>query len=101
MPAHDLQKALDPGIWPLRVKVREYVYYSKKKDSAQQHQRTSQSSQETSQEVPSKATALTVPTLDMPKDLPQNGQVPPEVPALTVSNMYDVLSNVDAAGNPL
>ena len=32
VPAHDLQKALDPGIWPLRVKVREYVYYSKKKD---------------------------------------------------------------------
>ena len=23
-----IDKALDPGIWPLRVKVREWVYYS-------------------------------------------------------------------------
>ena len=29
--AEDLQKALNPAIWPLRVKVREYVYYSNKK----------------------------------------------------------------------
>ena len=28
--AEDLQKALDPSIWPLRVKVREFIYYSKK-----------------------------------------------------------------------
>ena len=29
--AEDLQKALDPTVWPMRVKVREYVYYPKKK----------------------------------------------------------------------
>ena len=28
--AEDLQKAFDPSIWPLRVKVREFIYYSKK-----------------------------------------------------------------------
>ena len=28
--AEDLQKALDPSVWPLRVKVREYIYYSKR-----------------------------------------------------------------------
>ena len=28
--AEDLQKALNPAIWPLRVKVREYIYYSKR-----------------------------------------------------------------------
>ena len=28
--AEDLQKSLDPSVWPLRVKVREYIYYSKK-----------------------------------------------------------------------
>ena len=28
VPAPDLVKALDPSIWPMRVKVREYVYYS-------------------------------------------------------------------------
>ena len=30
VPAADLDKALDPGIWPLRVKVREWVYYGNK-----------------------------------------------------------------------
>ena len=35
--ADDLQKALDPTVWPMRVKVREYVYYTKKKvDDSQQ-----------------------------------------------------------------
>ena len=29
--AEDLSKALDPSIWSLRVKVREYIYYLKKK----------------------------------------------------------------------
>ena len=29
--AEDLQLALNPQIWPLRVKVREYIYYPKKK----------------------------------------------------------------------
>ena len=36
VPAPDLQRALDPGIWPLRVKVREYIYYPKKKASKPQ-----------------------------------------------------------------
>ena len=26
----DIQKALDPSIWPLRVRVREFVHYSNK-----------------------------------------------------------------------
>ena len=28
--AEDLQKALDPAVWPLRVRVREFIYYSRK-----------------------------------------------------------------------
>ena len=28
--AEDLQKALDPAVWPLRVKVRPFVHYSRK-----------------------------------------------------------------------
>ena len=28
--AEDLQRALDPSIWPLRVKVREYIYYGRR-----------------------------------------------------------------------
>ena len=32
--AQDLQKALNPAIWPMRVKVREYIYFKKKPDQA-------------------------------------------------------------------
>ena len=28
--AEDLEVALDPGVWPLRVKVREFVHYSRR-----------------------------------------------------------------------
>ena len=31
----DLEKALDPSIWPLRVRVREYIHYSNKPKSSQ------------------------------------------------------------------
>ena len=33
--SEDLQKALNPNIWPIRVKVREYIYYSKRPQHAQ------------------------------------------------------------------
>ena len=35
----DLQTALDPAIWPMRVKVREWIYYPKKKSKKTQHQK--------------------------------------------------------------
>ena len=31
VPAADLAKALDPSIWPLRVKVREFIHYARRK----------------------------------------------------------------------
>ena len=34
--AEDLQKALDPSVWPLRVKVREFIHYSRKTAANQQ-----------------------------------------------------------------
>ena len=34
--AEDLQKALDPSIWPMRVKVRECIYYSRKNPRSQE-----------------------------------------------------------------
>lgn len=30
MKAEDLSKALDPCVWPLRVKVREFIHYKKR-----------------------------------------------------------------------
>ena len=55
--ADDLQKALDPTVWPMRVKVREYVYYTKKKvDDSQQSSKTPKHSQPpASNEVPNVA----------------------------------------------
>ena len=44
VPAQDLQKALDPTIWPLRVKVREYVYYPKKKSNDNEEKASGQPS---------------------------------------------------------
>ena len=32
--AEDLQKALDPSAWPLRVKVREFINYSRRPGAA-------------------------------------------------------------------
>ena len=31
--AEDLEMALDPGVWPLRVKVREFIHYSRRPNS--------------------------------------------------------------------
>ena len=36
--AEHLQTALDPSVWPLRVKVREYIYYSKKNPRQENNQ---------------------------------------------------------------
>ena len=36
--ASDLSKALDPAIWPLRVKVREYIHYARRNRGPQDHQ---------------------------------------------------------------
>ena len=35
--AEDLQKALDPSVWPLRVKVREFIHYSRKPAANQRY----------------------------------------------------------------
>ena len=45
--AEDLLKALDPSIWPMRVKVREYIYYSRKipRHQQQEHQERGQQGQ--------------------------------------------------------
>jgi hypothetical protein len=36
--AEDLQKALEPSVWPLRVKVREFIYYSRRNPRQQRQQ---------------------------------------------------------------
>ena len=45
VPAADLQKALSPEIWPMRVKVREYIYYSNRSKQANPQQRREQHGQ--------------------------------------------------------
>ena len=83
--AEDLQKALDPSIWPLRVKVREYIYYPKKKtnennsNAENQPQRT---------EVPQ--LHVQPPTSSGSSDL-----LTPTNSPLTVSNRFNGLAGVD------
>ena len=36
--AEDLQKALDPSVWPLRVKVREFIHYARRNPRQQKDQ---------------------------------------------------------------
>ena len=50
VPAPLLEKALDPGIWPLRVKVREFIHYSNrpKQSRANEDKESNQSSSERS-----------------------------------------------------
>ena len=48
--AEDLQKALNPAVWPLRVKVREFVHYSKRN---QQNKEKSKNSDQTQSVSPS------------------------------------------------
>ena len=36
--AEDLQRALDPSVWPLRVKVREFIHYARKHPRQQREQ---------------------------------------------------------------
>ena len=82
VPAPDLQKALDPSIWPLRVKVREYIYYPKKKDSQSQSQ-TNQINSHNSSSNPQHA---------VHQQMMMNVQ-----PPVVVSNRYDALSSDNVA----
>ena len=49
VPAADLEKALCPDIWPMRVKVREYVYYPRKK--VEDNKENEESKRSTTEEV--------------------------------------------------
>ena len=61
--AEDLQKALDPTVWPMRVKVREYVYYPKKK--ADDSQPSNKAPQNNTQRAPSAPNEVRVSVTDM------------------------------------
>ena len=78
--AEDLQKALDPQIWPLRVKVREYVYYPKKKPN--ENASSSQLPNSSQPQVPGIAVQPPTPTGD----------------AIAVSNRFNPL--VEAGATP-
>ena len=43
--AEDLQKALDPSVWPLRVKVREFIHYARRNPRQQRDQQGQQQQQ--------------------------------------------------------
>ena len=78
VPAADLSKALDASVWPLRVKVREYIYYPKKRNPPQQQDK---------QDLD-----VVTDTVMAAAGVTDSAVSPPE---LTVSNKYGVLAEVD------
>ena len=82
VPAADLQKALDPQIWALRVKVREYIYYPRKRQQNDKSQATEKE-------------PVTVPTVSMPPTV----QVTPPTQQPTVGQVLPVTNMFDALGN--
>ena len=77
--AEDLQKALNPAIWPLRVKVREYVYYSNRK---QDKRNTDQTGAQSSNNSVTQNRASSA----------DSGQSTEQRELLTVQNRFDPLN---------
>ena len=92
-----LKKALDPCTWPLRVKVREYIYYPRKKGQSQDKAAEKGSEPQT---LPPKAVdrnnSSPIPNLapsgseQFVSDNTHNGDI-----AVVTSNRYDILSKND------
>ena len=70
-------------MWPLRVKVREYVYYPRKRKSQDQPEK-----QKNMQEAEAQQ-----------QHLPPRQQLP-QVSGITTNNMFNVLTDVDV-DNPV
>ena len=87
IPAADFQKALNPEIWPLRVKVREYFYNSRKsKPQNQQHQNATQNGSENQQQQPQVPMPGQQQVFSQQEELVQVSNIPTE-------NRYDILGN--------
>ena len=85
VPATDLLKALDPSIWPLRVKAREYIYYSSKKK----------------QQPNDSSKPETEPSVTPPAPPAPGAQSEVLSDAVPVYNMYDPLANLDGGNDGL
>ena len=90
--AEDLGKALDPSVWPLRVKVREFIHYSKKNNRAgdsqgahQQHGRAAGQAQEVQPQYGHVQS--------------QSQQAQDTTPRIVAPNMYNVLQDGDNGGH--
>ena len=89
--AEDLDKALDPSVWPLRVKVREFIHYSKKNIRAgdnqgaqQQHGRVAGQAYEGEGQPPPGQV------------LSQYQQSQGTIPQIVAPNMYGILADGDS-----
>ena len=95
VPAADLQKALDPTIWPLRVKVREYVFYPRKSKTTNSSKTdpdniASQQAQNGENQAESDRCVDTVSTVQTQGELAQS---------LPLSNRFDLLANEGCNGS--
>ena len=86
IPAADFQKALNPEIWPLRVRVREYFYNSKKPKQQNQQQ------QNTSQQVNGNQQQQNQTAMPNHQQAPLQQQELLQVSAISTENRFDVLA---------
>ena len=73
----DLSKALEPSIWPLRVKVREFIHYSKKPKQGGTEKASSnepQARQDQSQQNNANQDTLSVPVPNLGNDIDPSNQ---------------------------
>ena len=90
IPAADFKKALSPEIWPLRVKVREYFYNSRKPKQQQ-----SNNQHETRNQVRQNQTVM-----PNQQHVPSSQQELLQVSPITTENRYSALANaVDPNSN--
>ena len=93
--ADDLRKALDPTIWPLRVKVREYIYYPKKKKVDDDSNKDNQT--KSSQPIPDIVVQPPTPQLtNMAIDV---SHAPRNDETLTISNRFGPLADASTSNN--
>ena len=95
VPAADLAKALDPAIWPLRVKVREFIHYARKRPTTGQPT-GGQPHSDQEQDRPSFPQGGHVHAQAGSGALHDVGQGPNlQVPGIRVENMFGALAGLE------
>ena len=92
VPANDLQKALDPAIWPLRVKVREFIHYAKKTPRQQTGSNAGDQAHAAGNGAQGVGGAGHTPHSQAQGGARQRTDTHLQVPPITLNNMFEALA---------